>query len=136
MRGIHGWMIEIINAYDRGEQIQQRPLHNETSEWVDVSEPDWNFAEFDYRVRPTLMTYRQLSEWMAKGFGEVRQGNGRSYSRVTYLDYWGEATENNVVSASYEIRYWQTAEWLKPTVAIYQKDCMGHKGGENEIQQG
>ena len=128
--GNNEWRIEILKAADRGEQIQQRDRRFPEAEWEDTDCPDWNFSIYDYRVRPTLMTYRQLSEWMAKGFGEVRMANGHGYSRVIYLDYW-EEKEKDVVSTSYEIRYWQTEEWLKPSVEIYKKDCLKNGGIEN-----
>ena len=42
-------MIEVMQAYDRGEQIQ---LLNRVGIWVDIDMPEWNWELRDYRVKP------------------------------------------------------------------------------------
>ena len=42
-------MIEVMQAYDRGEQIQ---LLNRLGVWVDIDMPEWSFGLRDYRVKP------------------------------------------------------------------------------------
>ena len=120
------FMREILKAYDNGEQIQQRDMRFPESEWEDIDCPDWNFSIYDYRVRPTLMTYRQLAEWYAKGFGELKKGD----SIYPYVDRYYSA-EDHIVSGEWEIRYWQTKEWLKPTVEIYRRDCLKEEDNDN-----
>ena len=42
-------MIEVMQAYDRGEQVQ---LLNIDGNWEDKDNPAWNWAKCDYRVKP------------------------------------------------------------------------------------
>ena len=42
-------MIEIMQAYERGEQIE---IMNKFGEWIYIDKPIWNWAIFDYRVKP------------------------------------------------------------------------------------
>lgn len=41
-------MIEVMQAYDRGEAVQLKSPDN----WLDVCCPSWNWNENDYRVKP------------------------------------------------------------------------------------
>ena len=41
-------MIEVMQAYDRGEQVQ---LLNINGNWEDKDNPTWNWAKCDYRVK-------------------------------------------------------------------------------------
>ena len=45
-------MIEVMQAYDRGEQVQ---LLNINGNWEDKDNPAWNWAKCDYRVKPKTM---------------------------------------------------------------------------------
>ena len=42
--------IEIMQAYERGEQIQVQ--HKYTNEWKDINSPEFNWVECDYRIKP------------------------------------------------------------------------------------
>ena len=42
-------MIEVMQAYVRGEQIQ---LLNRLGVWVDIDMPEWSWGLQDYRVKP------------------------------------------------------------------------------------
>ena len=42
-------MIEVMQAYDRGEQVQ---LLNIDGNWKYKDNPSWNWTKFDYRVKP------------------------------------------------------------------------------------
>ena len=41
-------MIEVMQAYDRGEQIQYLNINND---WKDTKSPTWNWCIYDYRVK-------------------------------------------------------------------------------------
>lgn len=60
-------MIEVMTAYKEGKQIQRRECG--FNAWYDISEPLWNWDDFDYRIKaeeekPVRMTNRQLAEWV------------------------------------------------------------------------
>lgn len=42
-------MVEIMLAFDRGEQIQ---ILDKRGIWEDIRQPSWNWAGCDYRVKP------------------------------------------------------------------------------------
>lgn len=71
---------------------------------------------------PTLMTNRQLAEWLAKGNGErkLREDEPVSNALIYYED-----DENLPVGEDVVIRPWGSDEWVKPTVDIYERDCKG-----------
>ena len=43
-------MIEVMQAYDRGEQIEC--INDDYEQWKDVDSPIWDWMHNDYRVRP------------------------------------------------------------------------------------
>lgn len=76
---------------------------------------------------PTLMTNRQLSEWLARGFGEIQLAGGESKNRIchTFNEYY-VMNENKPVFEMYRIRSWDSDEWVVPTVDIYERDCKSY----------
>ena len=47
-------MTKVMLAYEIGEQIEYRmKTITENNEWVTMTqEPEWNWTDFDYRVKP------------------------------------------------------------------------------------
>lgn len=66
------------------------------------------------------MNYRQLAEWLAKGYGQIQD----PYENVFYtqLEYPSFA-DNEFVYQGYLIRSWGSSEWTEPTNNIYERDC-------------
>ena len=62
-------MIEVMQAYERGEQIEIRmKTIPENDEWDTMTqEPEWNWSDFDYRVKPkpTYRPYKNAAEFLA-----------------------------------------------------------------------
>jgi len=67
------------------------------------------------------MTNRQLSEWLAKGNGEMTLENNDSYIYTEKVHFKGDA--DKPVRDDVIIRRWRDTEWSKPTKAIYEEDC-------------
>jgi hypothetical protein len=44
--------IAVMEASDRGEVIQARRKHNDSSPWTVVPFPEWNWMQQEYRVMP------------------------------------------------------------------------------------
>lgn len=114
---------DIKIAYNEGKQIQFQSLVD--GSWCDcgeLSEDSW-YDNYKYRIKPEqskLMTRRQLAEWLAKGNGEVTWGsNVRCYSTLDYDD----SKRDSELQKDYKIRKWNSNEWIKPTVDIYEEDC-------------
>lgn len=103
-------------AYEKGEKIQV--WSDEADEWLDDETPDWTKQK--YRIKPHIahMTYRQLSEWLAKGNGQVK-GDTTLTTAFAYL----EEDDDKEVPENYRIRRWGSGILLEPTVSVYQEDC-------------
>ena len=65
-----------------------------------------------------LMTNRQLSELLAKGYGQVCYKPFESASIVYAVPI---SEENEEVSETVSVRPWSSDQWLKPTVDIYEE---------------
>ena len=70
------------------------------------------------KKEPELMTYRQLSEWLARGNGQMRMHD--SVIAYSYFCYQTDSEESQVKAL---IRPWGSDEWIIPTVDIYERDC-------------
>ena len=60
-----------------------------------------------------LATFRELSQWLAKGNGELRFGD-TSTTCYPYLTYQLN-NANTFVGSDYKVRRWDDTEWHKPT---------------------
>lgn len=67
-------MIEVMQAYERGEQIEYREAYGSISNkdewddsWYEVDEPIWNWVDWDYRVKPkpTYRPYKNADEFLS-----------------------------------------------------------------------
>ena len=118
-------MIAVMQAYADGKKIQI--ADKGSKDWADygTGEPVWDWDAFDYRIKPedkpVLMTARQLSEWLAKGFGESKTGFANNICTVYTYPQWHE--DEPVKDRT--IRPWGSDEWIEPTVDIYKRDCRG-----------
>ena len=118
-------------AYSEGKIIQ----YELDGEWFDLDSadnPNWD-SGYNFRIKPVTpekskirrMTYRELAEWLAKGFGQVSYTDRSIATKVcveTYNSYF-EDFDNTEVPNDYKIRYWGSDEWIEPTVDVYEADC-------------
>lgn len=84
-------MIEVMQAYERGEQIECRDLGTES--WYPVSydpdwsnDPDWNMSDCEYRIKPnpTYRPYKNIQEFLQaqKEHGMNIRERGCKYYRL------------------------------------------------------
>lgn len=65
-----------------------------------------------------LMTNRELSELLAKGYGQlVFEPSSNAYSSIAHSG----GNEGKQMKQSAKIRSWDSTEWIKPTIDIYNK---------------
>lgn len=67
-------------------------------------------AEIPEVPESELVTYRELSRWLAKGNGEVKNAG----TICQNWNYW-YGQENCIVRDSLYVRKWDDTEWHKPT---------------------
>ena len=65
-------MIEVMQAYERGEQIERKFLDNDDCCWVEVRAPLWDWYRSDYRVKPNYVPFDTAEE-----FFEAQRKHGR-----------------------------------------------------------
>lgn len=113
--------IEVMKAYEEGKTIQM----NGGEGWNDTNYPQWDWGLYDYRVKPEeqeepkkLMTNRQLSELIQKGYGIWSDQNALSFVHAGYS--YALSKENDIVTDKC-IRPWGSDKWLEPTVDIYEE---------------
>lgn len=72
-------------------------------------------AEIPEVIKLELITYRELSRWIAEGNGEVKYSN-------TVLTNWNYSVndENKFVSENFSVRRWGDTEWHKPTREYFE----------------
>ena len=102
--------------YLEGKQIQMRSTDTDDCVgWVDLDrEPCWS-DDVEYRIKPktkkeTLLTNREVAEWLAKGNGEIRVNDDIVISYITYFAHDGDN------ECKYLIRKWSDSEWSKATI--------------------
>ena len=67
-----------------------------------------------------MMTYRQITEWLAKGNGEAKDCNGNIANNFYYLI----GRENMLLEMDYKVRRWDSEMWEKATYDVYERDCI------------
>ena len=78
-------MIEVMQAYDRGEQIE---IMNKFGEWKYIDKPIWNWVIFDYRVKPKpkYVPFDTAEEFLTAqrkhSFSVNKIGSGRHYAYI------------------------------------------------------
>ena len=79
-------MIEVMQAYERGEQIEfmSKDLRSSAVWTTMTQEPEWNWTEFDYRVKPAYRPYKNAAEFFAaqKEHGMNIRLNSCNYCRM------------------------------------------------------
>lgn len=57
-------MIEVMQAYERGEHIQRTVIGREEC-WLDIQKICWNWIDYDYRVKPKYVPFDTAEEFLA-----------------------------------------------------------------------
>lgn len=72
-------MIEVMQAYDRGEQIERRDRCG--NYWFLSPVPTWDWVQYEYRVKPAYRPYKNAIEFLAaqKEHGMNLQLKGHNY---------------------------------------------------------
>lgn len=54
-------MIEVMKSYKEGKIIQIQPIMDYDNEpWVDCEEPNWDWSNYDYRVKPGVEIIKDI----------------------------------------------------------------------------
>ena len=75
MKTVHE-MIQIMQAYERGEQIQ---VKGSGIKWIDIASPKWDWINYDYQIKPKP-EFRPFKN--AEEFLEAQRTHGVKIKRI------------------------------------------------------
>lgn len=80
-------MIEVMQAYERGEQIEFMDC---SREWKDTTNPIWDWARYDYRIKPKTkyVPFKTADEFLAaqRKHGEFVENKESGEKMNAYVD--------------------------------------------------
>ena len=108
-------MIEVMQAYDRGEQIQ---LLDRLGNWVDIDMPEWSWELRDYRVKPkkSYVPFDTAEEFLTayRKHGEFIENKESGEKMNAYVD------KNGIVILSTALNCTYTSESLGTLFGCYK----------------
>lgn len=57
--------IEVMQAFERGEEIEVSYVKQ--AKWTGISNPDWSWGAYNYRIKPKLKQVIVLETWLMQG---------------------------------------------------------------------
>ena len=123
-------MIDVMQAYDRGEQIQ---LLNRFGIWVDIDMPEWSWGLRDYRVKPKkkYIPFDTAEEFLTayRKHGEFIENKESGEKMNAYVD------KNGIVILSTALNCTYTFESLRTLFGCYKFSDGTPCGKEVELCQ-
>ena len=122
-------MIEVMQAYDRGEQIEA--FYNGV--WVDIYIPEWSWGVRDYRVKPkkSYVPFDKPEEFLTayRKHGEFIENKESGEKMNAYVD------KNGIVILSTALNCTYTFENLRTLFVCYKFSDGTPCGKEVEVCQ-
>ena len=126
----HNSLSSVVSAFLRGDTIQWKPKNriNKWQDWKSSEFPTVNTMDENYwRIKPKYnldsnekykrrMTNRELSEYLAKGNGEVKNLGYIINTSISYC--YKDNAENEIVDGGIFIRDFGSDEWREPLVEV------------------
>lgn len=93
---------KVVLAYENGAEIHARRTGcGDLLAWIYTPSPTWNFAEFEYRIKPQAPKKIKVEAWLDRRIGRVifiaeggrlpgARGSLGDFIRVPSLDLEGE----------------------------------------------
>ena len=80
--------IEVMEAFERGEEIEVSYVKQ--AKWTDISNPDWSWGAYNYRIKPKKQTVT-IEKWLyASGY------NMAYYTVEATKEYFDRYTKDRV----------------------------------------
>ena len=75
-------MIEVMEWFDNGEDVEVKGKNEEDTEWILASTPSWNWDAFDYRIKKQKVT---IEKWL------IGDNNIQVVVETSDIDSWLES---------------------------------------------
>ena len=111
-------MIEVMQAYERGEKIEVCYLYDPKDYWTACGTPIWDWNNFDYRVKPNkkYVPFNMPEEFLAayRKHGEFIENKESGEKMNAYVD------KNGIVILSTALNCTYTFESLASLFGYYK----------------
>ena len=111
-------MIEVMQAYERGEQIEVHYFHVSEDYWITCGTPIWDWNNFDYRVKPkkSYVPFDTPEEFLTayRKHGEFIENKESGEKMNAYVD------KNGIVILSTALNCTYTFESLRTLFVCYK----------------
>lgn len=99
--------IEVMQAYENGEQIEGTPKY--TNEWCELDEPVWDWDSCDYRIKPKPLTREEITAQWVKD-NDVKLGDKvKNIEKGSH--YFGVIGEvNNILTDCINVSYGEVSD--------------------------
>ena len=98
-------MIEVMQAYDRGEQIEVHHSYIHKDYWVACGTPAWDWDNFDYRVKPkkSYVPFDTAEEFLTayRKHGEFIENKESGEKMNAYVDKNGIVILSTALNCTY-----------------------------------
>ena len=126
-------MIDVMQAYDRGEQIEVNYLYVNKDYWIACGTPIWDWNNFDYRVKPkkSYVPFETAEEFLTayRKHGEFIENKESGEKMNAYVD------KNGIVILSTALNCTYTFENIRTLFGYYKFSDGTPCGKEVEICQ-
>ena len=58
--------IECMQAFERGEEVEVSYVKQ--AKWTDISNPDWSWGAYNYRIKPKPKQVIVIEKWLCKSY--------------------------------------------------------------------
>ena len=98
-------MIEVMQAYDRGEKIVVHYLYDHKDYWIPCDTPIWDWNKFDYRVKPkkSYVPFHTPEEFLTayRKHGEFIENKETGEKMNAYVDKNGIVILSTALNCTY-----------------------------------
>ena len=126
-------MIDVMQAYERGEQIEVNYLYVNKDYWIACGTPVWDWHNFDYRVKPKkiYVPFGTPEEFLTayRKHGEFIENKESGEKMNAYVD------KNGIVILSTALNCTYTFENLRTLFGCYKFSDGTPCGKEVEVCQ-
>ena len=126
-------MIEVMQAYDRGEKIVMHYLYDHKDYWIPCGTPVWDWNNFDYRVKTknSYVPFHTPEEFLTayRKHGEFIENKESGEKMNAYVD------KNGIVILSTALNCTYTFESLRTLFGCYKFSDGTPCGKEVEVCQ-
>jgi hypothetical protein len=123
--------IAVMQEYDENHKpIQYKYRYSPEAEWVDTSDPHWDWVNYDYRVKPEVLQYPVCYRWITSypsycvpNFYKVQLTE--NYFLWFTHDFRFNYSALNCVKYSTDTKVWELLPTIPPQIQLFLDKVYG-----------